>query len=57
VKIAATAVCHSDIHLFKGELPFKPPLVGGHESAGYVEEVGEGVAGFSRGDRVVTSLM
>jgi S-(hydroxymethyl)glutathione dehydrogenase/alcohol dehydrogenase len=57
VKIAATAVCHSDIHMFKGELPFKPPLVGGHESAGYVDEVGEGVSDFKPGDRVVISLL
>lgn len=57
VKISATAICHSDIHMFKGELPFKPPLVGGHESAGFVEEVGRGVTDFKRGDRVVISLM
>jgi Zn-dependent alcohol dehydrogenase len=57
VKIAATAICHSDIHMFKGELPFQPPLVGGHESAGYVEEVGRGVSSFKKGDRVVISLM
>jgi S-(hydroxymethyl)glutathione dehydrogenase/alcohol dehydrogenase len=57
VKMAATAICHSDIHMFKGELPFKPPLVGGHESAGFVEEVGEGVTDFQRGDRVLISLM
>jgi S-(hydroxymethyl)glutathione dehydrogenase/alcohol dehydrogenase len=57
VKIAATAVCHSDIHMFKGELPFQPPLVGGHESAGYVDEVGRGVTDFKSGDRVVISLM
>jgi Zn-dependent alcohol dehydrogenase len=57
VKIAATAICHSDIHMFKGELPFKPPLVGGHESAGYVDEVGKDVTDFKTGDRVVISLM
>jgi S-(hydroxymethyl)glutathione dehydrogenase/alcohol dehydrogenase len=57
VKIAATAICHSDIHMFKGELPFKPPLVGGHESAGYIEEVGESVTDFQPGDRVVIGLL
>ncbi len=57
VKIAATAICHSDIHMFKGELPFKPPLVGGHESAGFVDEVGKDVTGFKSGDRVLISLM
>jgi Zn-dependent alcohol dehydrogenase len=57
VKIAATAICHSDIHMFKGELPFQAPLVGGHESAGYVEELGQGVTGVKPGDRVVISLL
>jgi NDMA-dependent alcohol dehydrogenase len=57
VKIAATAVCHSDIHFFKGELPGEPPFVGGHESAGYVDEIGEGVTGFKKGDPVLLSLL
>ena len=57
VKMAATAICHSDIHFFKGELPGKLPFVAGHESAGYVEEVGKGVTGFKPGDTVVISLM
>jgi S-(hydroxymethyl)glutathione dehydrogenase/alcohol dehydrogenase len=57
VKMAATAVCHSDIHFFKGELPGQPPFVGGHESAGWVDEVGEGVVGLKKGDPVVLSLL
>jgi S-(hydroxymethyl)glutathione dehydrogenase/alcohol dehydrogenase len=57
VKLAATAVCHSDIHLFKGEIPWELPAVGGHESAGYIEEVGKGVTGVKKGDPVVCTLM
>jgi NDMA-dependent alcohol dehydrogenase len=57
VKVAATAVCHSDIHFFKGELPGEPPFVGGHESAGFVDEVGPGVTDFKKGDAVVISLL
>jgi S-(hydroxymethyl)glutathione dehydrogenase / alcohol dehydrogenase len=57
VRTAATAICHSDIHALNGELPTRPPIVGGHESAGYVEEVGEGVTQVKPGDPVVVSLV
>lgn len=58
VRIAATAICHSDIHVIKGELgDRKLPLVPGHESAGYVEEVGGNVSSVRRGDAVVVSLL
>ena len=57
VKVAATAVCHTDIHVIRGELPFSFPVVVGHESAGYVDEVGEGVTSLVPGDRVVASLL
>jgi len=57
VRFAATAVCHSDIHDIKGELGGKPPFLGGHESAGYVEEVGEGVTAYKTGDSVVVTLI
>jgi NDMA-dependent alcohol dehydrogenase len=57
VKLVATAICHSDIHAFKGEIPVPPPFVGGHESSGYVEEIGPGVTGLKKGDPVVLSLL
>jgi Zn-dependent alcohol dehydrogenase len=57
VRLAATAICHTDIHLIRGEFPMKLPVVAGHESAGYVEEVGEGVTRVKPGDAVVISLL
>jgi S-(hydroxymethyl)glutathione dehydrogenase/alcohol dehydrogenase len=57
VKIAATAICHSDIHALRGELGPQVPVVGGHESAGYVDAVGEGVTSVKVGDPVVVSLV
>ena len=57
VRIGATAICHSDIHAIKGEMGGRAPLVAGHESAGYIEEVGEGVISVKPGDAVVVSLL
>lgn len=57
VKIAATAVCHSDIHTIMGEIPGKLPFIAGHESAGYIEEVGEEVTSVKAGDPVLASLL
>ena len=57
VRVVATAVCHSDIHDFKGELPGPLPFVGGHETAGYVEKLGAGVTSVKVGEPVVVSLM
>ncbi|MFC2070141.1 alcohol dehydrogenase catalytic domain-containing protein [Chloroflexota bacterium] len=57
VRLAATAVCHSDIHSIRGELPGKLPAIAGHESSGYVVEIGEGVTAIKPGDPVVVSLV
>ena len=46
-------MCHSDEHLVTGDLPFELPIIGGHEGAGVVEEVGEGVSWLQPGDHVV----
>src|SRR5260221_9263597 len=53
VRVAACAVCRTDLHVIDGELPnLKLPLVPGHEIVGYVEQVGAGVERFRPGDRV-----
>lgn len=57
VRLTATAVCHSDIHAIRGELFAAVPFVAGHESAGYIEEVGEGVTSVKPGDAVIVSLL
>jgi NDMA-dependent alcohol dehydrogenase len=53
VKIAASGMCHSDEHTVTGDLPVELPLIGGHEGAGVVMEVGEGVSWLEPGDHVV----
>lgn len=53
VKLAASGLCHSDEHLVTGDLPFPPPIIGGHEGAGVVQEVGVGVSWLEPGDHVV----
>ena len=55
VRIAAAGVCHSDLHVKRGEWESPAPLVMGHEGAGIVVELGEGVTSLAVGDHVVLS--
>ncbi|MHB1834042.1 MAG: Zn-dependent alcohol dehydrogenase [Solirubrobacteraceae bacterium] len=58
VRVAAAGVCHSDVHLADGALgDGRWPMVLGHEGAGVVEAVGEGVQRPRRGDRVVFCMV
>lgn len=53
LRVAACGICGSDVHGYDGSSGRRiPPIVMGHEAAGVVAAVGEGVAGFSEGDRV-----
>lgn len=53
VRMKAAGVCHSDLHVIKGDLAMPMPVICGHEGAGVIESVGDGVTSVSPGDRVV----
>ncbi|MDJ0387551.1 zinc-dependent alcohol dehydrogenase [Roseomonas sp. E05] len=54
VRLTASAICGTDLHMIRGTLPgMKPGTILGHEGVGIVEEVGRGVRNLRRGDRVV----
>lgn len=53
LKVTATAICGSDLHIYSGGIPQPRPMVLGHEFMGIVEETGKGVTKLKKGDRVV----
>ena len=57
VKMAACAICHSDVHCVRGAWGGQTPVIAGHEGAGTVSDVGHGVTRFKPGDPVVVSLL
>lgn len=57
VRMAATGVCHSDLHALSGVHRYPLPCVLGHEGAGVVEEVGDGVTHVVPGDHVMLSWL
>jgi len=52
IKIGGAGVCHSDLHVMEEDLGFTPPFTLGHENAGWVASLGEGVTAFKEGDAV-----
>src|SRR5687767_6341888 len=59
LRIRGAGLCHSDVGRMDGTLtpymPKKPPIVLGHEVAGVVSEIGDGVTDYAIGDRVVVT--
>jgi NDMA-dependent alcohol dehydrogenase len=58
IEFEATGLCHSDHHVRSGDMfGVNLPIIGGHEGAGVIQEVGPGVEGLAVGDHVVTSFI
>jgi glutathione-independent formaldehyde dehydrogenase len=53
IRVTSAAICGSDLHMYEGRTGAESGLVFGHENLGVVEEVGDGVATLSPGDRIV----
>jgi Zn-dependent alcohol dehydrogenase len=57
VRIEAAGLCHSDVSVIDGNIPFPTPVVLGHEGAGVVVEVADGVSSVKEGDHVVLTTL
>lgn len=57
LRITATTICGTDLHIVRGEYPVKPGLIIGHEPVGVIEELGAGVTGYNIGDRVLVGAI
>ncbi|NEX60973.1 NAD(P)-dependent alcohol dehydrogenase [Noviherbaspirillum galbum] len=57
VKITTTTICGTDVHILKGEYPVEPGRIVGHEPVGVIAELGEGVTGYTVGQRVVVGAI
>jgi S-(hydroxymethyl)glutathione dehydrogenase / alcohol dehydrogenase len=56
IRMAASGICHSDVNVINGAEKAPLPIILGHEAAGIVQEVGDGVTRLKPGDRVIAGL-
>jgi threonine dehydrogenase-like Zn-dependent dehydrogenase len=57
IKVRLTTICGTDVHIVKGEYPVKPGLTIGHEAVGTIHELGQGLAGYEIGERVLVGAI
>ena len=56
LRIAAAGICGSDLKIYNDDHPYFPPVILGHEFSGEIVEVGPGVKGWKKGERVVSEV-
>ena len=57
VALRAAGLCHSDLSVIDGSIPYPTPVVLGHEGAGVIDAIGAGVTSVKEGDAVVLSTL
>ena len=58
IRITATTICGTDVHIVKGEYPVRPGLILGHEPVGVIDELGEGLEPeYATGQRVIVGAI
>jgi alcohol dehydrogenase len=58
IRVTATTICGTDVHIVRGEYPVKPGLILGHEPVGVIEELGSGLeTDYTVGDRVIVGAI
>jgi S-(hydroxymethyl)glutathione dehydrogenase/alcohol dehydrogenase len=57
IRLHAAGMCHSDYHLVAGATPIGLPALGGHEGAGVITKVGQGVTALAEGDHVILAFI
>jgi threonine dehydrogenase-like Zn-dependent dehydrogenase len=57
VRMTLTTICGTDLHIVRGEYPVAPGRIIGHELVGVIEELGAGITGYARGDRVLVGAI
>ena len=57
IRITTTTICGTDVHILKGEYPVEPGLIVGHEPVGVIDALGDGVTGYTTGQRVIVGAI
>jgi alcohol dehydrogenase len=57
IRITATTICGTDVHIVKGEYPVRPGLILGHEPVGVIDTLGEGLEEYAIGQRVIVGAI